>query len=92
MSSPKDNKPPEIGPYVFPVILATFGLWCMYDGWFTAAPEMQEHILFNRIAAGCLIPWAIIDFYRTRKRLAKEKAINTSESTSNPTAGDQTQQ
>lgn len=61
-------KPPEIGPFVFPAILAFFGLWCLYDGWLTTDPNMQEHLLFNRIAGGILVPWAVIDFFRTRKR------------------------
>ncbi len=90
MSFKKDSKPPEIGPYVFPVILAGFGLWCMWDGWFTTKPEMQEHMLFNRIVAGILIPWAIIDFFRTRRRLAKEDASNAlKEATDSPRPGDQ---
>lgn len=68
-------KPPEIGPFVFPAILAFFGLWCLYDGWLSTDPNMQEHLLFNRIAGGILLPWAVIDFIRTRKRekIAAEK-------------------
>ncbi len=63
-----------INPFVFPVVLLILGLWCFYDGWLTTDPEMQEHILFNRILAAVLIPWSIWDFIRTRKRLAAEKA------------------
>lgn len=59
--------PPEIGPYVFPVILAALGAWCFYDGWITSDPEMQEHQLFNQVASVVLFSWAAIDFYRTRK-------------------------
>ena len=60
--------PPQISPYVFPAILAGFGLWCAYDGWLTADPEMLEHQLFNRIAAGVLLLWAVLDVVRTRRR------------------------
>ena len=58
-------KPPEISPFVFPVILAAMGIWCLYDGFFSTNPEMQEHLLFNRVLGGVLLPWALIDFYRT---------------------------
>lgn len=70
-------KPPEISPYIFPAILAFFGIWCLYDGWITTDPAMQEHLLFNRVASALLLPWALIDFLRTRKReqrAAQEKA------------------
>lgn len=60
--------PPQISPYVFPVLLAGFGLWCFYDGWISADPEMMKHQLFNRIASGVLLLWAVIDFIRTHKR------------------------
>jgi hypothetical protein len=63
----------EISPYVFPVLLAGFGLWCFYDGWLTFNPEMQEHRLFNRIASGVLLPWAIYDFWKVRKYERKHK-------------------
>ncbi len=71
MASEKKTKPPEIGPYVFTTVLAFFGLWCLYDGFFTTDPDMREHLLFNRITAGVLLPWALIDFFRTRKREKK---------------------
>lgn len=65
-TTPKEpTKPPEIGPYVFPTILALMGMWCLYDGFFSTNPEMQEHLLFNRVLGGILLPWALIDFYRT---------------------------
>ena len=81
---PSKVKPPEIGPFVFPAILAFFGLWCLYDGWLTTDPNMQEHLLFNRIAGGILLPWAVIDFIRTRKREKiaaekKTKELNTAD-------------
>lgn len=82
---PSKVKPPEIGPFVFPAILAFFGLWCLYDGWLTTDPNMQEHLLFNRIAGGILLPWAVIDFIRTRKRekiaaeKEKTKELNTAD-------------
>ena len=65
--------PPLINPFVFPVVLAVLGLWCFYDGWFSTNPEIQEHLLFNRVLAGVLIPWATWDFFKTRKRVAEEK-------------------
>lgn len=65
--------PPEISPYVLTVLLAGFGLWCLYDGWLNADPKMQEHLLFNRILSVILLPWAAIDFVRMRRR-DKEKA------------------
>jgi hypothetical protein len=29
---------------------------------------MQEHLMFNRVGSAILLPWAVIDFIRTRKR------------------------
>lgn len=76
MTEQKKPAPPQINPYVFPILLAGFGLWCLYDGWFSTDPEMQKHLLFNRIAAGVLLVWAVADFFRTRKleRAAKDSA------------------
>jgi hypothetical protein len=62
------NSPPEISPYVVSVLLAGFGLWCFYDGWISSAPEMKEHLTFNRIASAVLLPAAAWDFWRVRKR------------------------
>ena len=70
----EQKSPPEIGPYLFPTLLAIFGLWCLYDGWFTSNPKMQDHQLFNRIGSLILLLWAIIDFIRTRRI---EKAANS---------------
>jgi hypothetical protein len=72
------RSPVEIGPYVFPALLAAFGLWCGWDGWFSSDPAMQEHLLFNRIASVILIPWAAFDFRRARQR---EKARSPAPST-----------
>ena len=47
----EQKSPPEIGPYVFPTLLAIFGLWCFYDGWFTSNPEMRLFSL-SRINTG----------------------------------------
>ena len=79
-----DNKkeqipPPEIGPYVFPTLLALFGLWFVYDGWFTSDPDMQEHLLFNRVGSVILLPWAIIDFIRTWRNNKAESSETTSD-------------
>lgn len=73
-----ENKPapPQISPYVFPVLLLAFGLWCGYDGWLTTDPEMREYQLFNRIAAGVLLLWGGLDLFRTHKR---EKAFKEKE-------------
>ncbi len=62
------GKPPEISPYLFPALLAGFGLWCFWDGWFNMDPKMQEYLLFNRIGSAVLIPWAIWDFVKVRRR------------------------
>lgn len=77
-----DNKkkqitPPEIGPHVFPTLLAIFGLWCLYDGWFTSNLDMQDHLLFNRIGSLILLPWAIIDFIRTWRIKKADRSVTT---------------
>ena len=79
MSDEKKHAPPMISPYAFPVLLAGFGLWCAYDGWFTTDPKMVQHQTFNRIAAGVLLGWAVIDFIRTRKREKDHKAGSSAE-------------
>ncbi len=84
MTEPKQPPPPpQISPYVFPVLLAGFGLWCLYDGWISSNPEMQQHILFNRIASGVLLTWAIVDFIRTWRH---EKADQAKEHPEPPSA------
>ena len=62
-----EQKPPQISPYLFPVGLFCFGLWFFYDGWISANPDMQEHLMFNRVGSAILLPWAVIDFIRTHK-------------------------
>lgn len=57
--------PPEISPFVFPIVLALFGAWCFYDGWISSSADMQEHVMFNRIGSAVLLSWAVIDFIRT---------------------------
>ena len=71
--------PPEIGPFVFPTLLAIFGLWCFYDGWLTSNPEMKDHVLLNRIGSIVLLPWATLDFIRTWKINKKDKLSKTSD-------------
>jgi hypothetical protein len=73
MTETKQPAPPQISPYVFPVLLAGFGLWCFYDGWISIDPDMMKHQTFNRIASGVLLLWAGLDFIRTR-RLEKKEA------------------
>ena len=58
MTETKPPAPPQISPYVFPVLLAGFGLWCFYDGWISVDPDMMKHQTFNRIASGVLLLWA----------------------------------
>ncbi len=67
MADKKKNKsgPPEINPFVFPIALAIMGIWFFYDGWLSTDPDMQGHLMFNRIGSGILLPWAVIDFFRT---------------------------
>jgi len=59
--------PPEISPYIFPVLLAIIGIWFFYDGWLSTEPDMQEHLMFNRVGSVILLPWAVVDFFRTRR-------------------------
>ncbi len=67
MADQTKNKPspPEISPYIFPLALAGMGLWFSYDGWLSTDPDMQEHLMFNRVGSVILLPWAVIDFFRT---------------------------
>ncbi len=67
MTSSEEKKPPPLSPYLFPTLLAMFGAWCFYDGWLNTDPEMMEHALFNQVGSAILIPWAIYDFFKTKK-------------------------
>jgi hypothetical protein len=69
-----EQKPPQISPYLFPFGLFCFGLWFFYDGWISTNPDMQEHLMFNRIGSAILLPWALIDFFRTHKSEKEYKA------------------
>jgi len=64
--------PPKMSPYVFTLLLLGFGLWCFWDGWLTTDPEMAEHALFNQILSAVLIPWAIWDFFKVKKKYKKK--------------------
>ena len=75
--------PPEIGPFVFPTLLAIFGLWCFYDGWLTSNSDMQNHLLLNRAGSLILLPWAIFDFIRTW-RIEKADRLSTINSECGP--------
>jgi hypothetical protein len=75
MTEQKQGTPPQISPYVFPVLLALFGIWCFYDGWITSDLEMQKYLVFNRIASGVLLLWAGVDFVRTRRQEKLEKSL-----------------
>lgn len=83
----RESKLPEISPYVFPALLAGFGLWCLWDGWFTSDPAMQEHALFNRVASAVLLPWALWDYLRVRRR-EREEAASASQTPSPPSDRD----
>jgi len=61
-------KPPQMSPYVFTFLLMGFGIWCFWDGWITSDPDMAAHALFNQVLSGILIPWAIWDFFKVKKR------------------------
>jgi hypothetical protein len=80
MSDGKKERPapPEVGPYVFPAILAIMGTWCFYDGWISTDPDMLEHLTFNRVTSVILLSWALIDFIRTRRAENNDKASGTS--------------
>ena len=67
MSKHDPPPPPTISPYLFPVVLAGMGLWCLYDGWLSVDPKMQEYLLFNRIGSVVLLLWAALDAVRTRR-------------------------
>lgn len=69
----KIHSPPEIGPYVFPTVLAALGIWCIYDGFFSNDIDMQQYALFNQIAGCALVMWSLIDFYKTMKSEKKNK-------------------
>lgn len=75
--------PPQISPYVFPILLLGFGLWCGYDGWLTTNAAMAEHQTFNRVASGVLLLWGAIDLYRThqRERAYKQRQQATAKTT-----------
>ena len=75
--------PPEIGPFVFPTLLAIFGLWCFYDGWLTSSPDMKDHLLLNRVGSIVLLPWATIDFIRTWKINKTDRLSTTSDESDN---------
>lgn len=69
----KTPAPPKMNPYIFTILLLGFGLWCMYDGWFTTDPEMLEHSTFNKVIALILLPWSVYDFFKVRKWQKKSK-------------------
>ncbi len=79
MPKEQPSSPPQISPYIFPFLLAGFGIWFFYDGWLSTDLGMQEHLLFNRIGSAVLLPWSIIDFYRTRKFEKQEQAAQQSD-------------
>lgn len=76
MAEKSKNKPapPELSPFLFPVILAVMGVWFFYDGWLSTEPDMQDHLMFNRVGSVILIPWAIVDFFRTWRKEKEHKA------------------
>ena len=65
--------PPEINPYVFTVLLFLLGSWCVYDGWITTDPGMQEHRLFNQVIGAVFLPWSVYDYFKVKKALKRKK-------------------
>jgi hypothetical protein len=65
-----DKGPPKISmnPYIFTALLFLFGVWCLYDGWFTSDPDMHEHRLFNQVLSVILLPWSVYDFFKVKKK------------------------
>jgi len=70
------NAPPALNPYIFTVLLFLFGIWCFYDGWLSADPDMQKHQLFNRVISAILLPWSAYDFFKVKKSYKKD-ALDT---------------
>jgi hypothetical protein len=60
--------PFEARQYLFTLVLLGLGLWCARDGWFSADPEMQEHLLFNRSGAVLFLTWGALDGWRMRRK------------------------
>lgn len=65
--------PPQMSPYVFTVLLLGFGLWCFWDGWLTTDPKMAEYATFNQVLSAVLIPWAVWDYFKVKKKYIKKK-------------------
>ncbi len=64
---------PMMNPYIFTFLLMAFGLWCFWDGWLATNPDMEEYVVtMNRVASCILIPWAVWDFFKVRKRSKQE--------------------
>lgn len=70
----KKSQPPAIGPYFFPTLLFFFGLWCVYDGWFTTDPEMLRYKTFNQIMSVVFLGWSTYDVLHTRRMMQKLKS------------------
>ncbi len=69
----KSGAKPMMNPYIFTFLLMAFGLWCFWDGWVVANPDMKDYaVTMNKIASCILIPWAIWDFFKVRKRSKQE--------------------
>lgn len=48
------------------VITSLFVVWFAYDGWLNNAPEMQQHVTFNRICTVLFAPIPIALFFLAR--------------------------
>ncbi len=46
-------------PLFLPVLLTGLTLWFGYDGWLNDDPDMQEHMMFNRVGFGLLLCGAV---------------------------------
>lgn len=83
MSKENPSSPPQISPYIFPLLLAGMGIWCLYDGWLSSDLKMQEYLIFNRIGSVVLLLWAAVDFWRTRRLEKQQQAAESSDQSDN---------
>jgi hypothetical protein len=62
------NPPFEARQYLLTLVLLGLGVWCVRDGWFNPAEEMERYRLFNRAAGIALLIWGTWDGWRMRRR------------------------
>ena len=64
-SSPFDH------PAFLPVLLWALSIWFGYDGWLNSDPDMQDHLMFNRVGFGLLVSGAL---YYTLQAVREQRA------------------